>query len=242
MDAYLFTGVILPERAQLTLNQSRNFTHVSSGVSGAVDVSIVNNQLAVWVHSDHEWDIFDLRNLVKTWVQNQLSMIGFITGYSYEIEISRVLHPKKSIDYVFGIDIPCLASRNAGIDLTAELNRLERKCLGPGGVLLHRCFTDLCFAMKHADDTAFYCYRALESLVHHCMSANEIQNKKTGWQKFRELSDTEASIIYSIKDAADPLRHGEASAMTSPARELVLNNTWDIAGRYLKKLPEIHCA
>lgn len=240
MDAYLFTGIILPERAQLSLQNSRGFTHMVSGISGGVRVSIVNNQLAVWVESDHEWDIFDLRNLVKTWVQNQLAMVGFLLGYAYEIEISRVLNPQKSIDYVFGVDIPCLASRSAGLDVAAELERLDRKCFGPHGVFLHRCFTDLSFAMKHADDTGFYCYRALESLVHHCMTINDIpkSKKKSGWEKFRESSGSGEDLVYSIKYAADPLRHGEAASVSARAREELLGNTWDIVTRYFDSLPD----
>lgn len=240
MDAYLFTGTILPERAQLTLQNSRNFVHLASGVGGGVRVSILNNQLAVWVESDHEWDIFDLRNLVKTWVQNQLAMVGFVLGYAYEIEISRVLHQQKSIDYVFGIDIPCLASRNTEVDVVAELERLDKKCFGPKGVFLHRCFTDLAFAMKHADDTGFYCYRALESLVHHCMVLEGIpkSKKKSGWETFREKSGSSEELVYSIKDAADPLRHGEATSTTANARETMLVSTWDIVTRYLNNLPE----
>lgn len=243
MDAYLFTGIILPERAQLSLQNARQFTHLASGVTGGVRVSIINNQLAVWVESDHDWDIFDLRNLVKTWVQNQLAMVGFLLGYAYEIEISRVLYQQRSIDYVFGIDIPCLASRNVNLDIGEELERLERKGFGPNGVFLHRCFTDLALAMKHADDTGFYCYRALESLVHHCMISEGIpksKNKTPGWDRFRQKSSSEKELVYSIKRAADPLRHGEATSTAITDRGTLLVNTWDIVSRYLGSLPDDH--
>lgn len=242
MDAYLFAGIILPERAQLSLQSARRFVHLSSGITGGVRVSILNNQLAVWVESDHDWDVFDLRNMVKTWVQNQLAIVGFVLGYAYEIEISRVLHQKKSIDYVFGIDIPCLASRSENLDVAAELERFERKCFGPNGVFLHRCFTDLSFAMKHADDTGFYCYRALESLVQHCMVLTEISksNKKLGWEKFRQISASDEELVYSIKSAADPLRHGEVTLTTNNDRVALLVNTWDIVTRYFDSLPDSH--
>ncbi|MDZ5434681.1 hypothetical protein T3H00_18675 [Pseudomonas fluorescens] len=240
MDTYLFYGVILPERAQLTLQNAHNFTHLSSGVSGSIQISILNNQLAVWVTSEgHEWNIFDLRNLVKTFVQNQIAMVGYLMGYAYDLEISRVLHPGRGVDFVFGIDIPCLASRNAGMDIAVALALLEKKSFGPNGVFLNRCFTDLCFAMRHADDTGFYCYRAIESLFHHCAAAHGIEKspKSARWSKFREVASCDEKILYSIKDAADPLRHGEAAPLTDSSRESLLMSTWDVVDGYLASLP-----
>jgi len=239
MEAYLFTGVILPERAQLSLQTENNFTHFISGVSGSIKVSILNNQVAVWVTSDHEWNLFDLRSLVKTWVQNQISMVGYLLGYAYDLAISRVVNLSKEVDYVFGIDIPCLASKRTNVDLTTSLEALNRKSTGPNGVFLNRCFTDLSFAIRHADDTGFYCYRAVEALLHHCAAVHNIENesKALKWDKFRQVTNCDKAAIYALKDAADPLRHSEITAMTSQPMDNLLTNTWDIVDKYLSSLP-----
>ena len=52
MEPYLFHGVVLPERAQISLHFELEFSHVASGVRGVAKVSIVLNQVAVWVDSD----------------------------------------------------------------------------------------------------------------------------------------------------------------------------------------------
>jgi len=111
MEPYLFYGIVLPERAPLTLQFTVRFSHLTSGISGQAKVSILLNQVAVWVESEQNWDIWDLRNVVKTVVQNHLAMVGYIKGYAYDLEVTRVLNQSRGIDQVFGIDIPCLAKR-----------------------------------------------------------------------------------------------------------------------------------
>jgi len=235
MEPYLFQGVVLPERAQLTLQFGLKFTHIGSGASGTAKVSIVLNQIAVWIESEHEWDIFDLRNLVKTLVQSHLAMVGYLKGYAYDFEVTRVLSQSRQIDYVFGVDIPCLAERGNPVDLQEALAKLREKTTGPDGVFLHRCFSDLASAMKHADDTGFYCYRAIESLRHHCAARNGLSGaeKSRQWEKFREVAGCSEETLRTIKEAADPLRHGEASASNAGDRTTMFTNTWDVVGGYL---------
>jgi|SRR5918996_1913116 hypothetical protein len=238
MDPYFFHGVVLPERAQLSLQFALRFSHLKSGVSGVAKVSVVLNQVAVWVESDYEWDIFDLRNVVKNIVQNHLAMVGYLKGYAYDFEVTRVLNQSRGIDYVFRIDIPCLAERGKSIDLQDALLTLRDKTIGPNGVFLHRCFSDLASSIKHADDTGFYCYRAIESLRHHCAALHGLSSaeKSKQWEKFREVSGCDEQTLHAIKVAADPLRHGEAAGISSEDRENLFTSTWDVVDGYLKSV------
>lgn len=238
MEPYFFQGVVLPERAQLSLQYTLGFSHITSGVAGVAKVSVVLNQVAVWIESDHEWDIFDLRNVVKNLVQSHLDMVGYLKGYAYDFELTRVLNQSKSVDYVFGIDIPCLAERGKSLDLNEALIKLRDKTIGANGVFLNRCFSDLASAMKHADDTGFYCYRAIESLRHHCaaiygLSASE---KTIQWEKFREVAACDENTLRTIKQAADPLRHGEPTGITSDDRASLFMKTWGVVDEYIKNV------
>jgi hypothetical protein len=236
MEPYLFYGVVLPERAQLTLQFTVGVSHIASRVEGTAKVSIILNQAAVAVESEHNWDIFDLRNVVKNIVQNHLAMVGYLMGYAYDFEVTRVLNQSHEIDYVFGIDIPCLAERNKDIDLPVALASLGEKTLGPNGMLLNRCFSDLTASMKHADDTAFYCYRAIESLRHHCAAKHNLSDasKTTQWEKFREVSGCTEEVLRQIKVAADPLRHGEVAGGGSEDRAQLFTATWGVVDGYLR--------
>lgn len=237
MEPYLFQGVVLPERAQLSLSFSVKFTPVFKGLGGEAKVNIILNQIAVWVTSEHDWDIFDLRNIVKNIVQGHLAMIGYLKGFAYDIEITRVLSRDRKIDYVFGIDIPCIANRNQDIDFEDAILKLRNKTSGEEGVFILRCLNDLISAMKHADDTGFYCYRAIESLRHHCAARNDLNNANNiqQWQKFRDISGIEEASIRLIKKAADPLRHGQPGTEAFDRAEL-LNTTWSIVDAYLSKV------
>lgn len=238
MEPYLFYGVVLPERAQLTLHYSLGFKHFTSGVVAEASVSIVLNQAAIWVASENDWDIFDLRNVVKNIVQGHLAMIGFIKGYAYEFEVSRVLHREKEIDHVFGIDIPCIAERNKQVDLDIALHKLRDKMLGKNGLFINRCLNDLASAMKHADDTGFYCYRAIESLRHHCASAFGLSgaDKSKQWKKFREVAKCDEQKLRFIKSAADPVRHGNVAGITAADRNTLFFSTWDVVDGYINNI------
>lgn len=238
MESYFFQGVVLPERAQLSLQFTLGFTHFTSGVAGIAKVSIVLNQVAVWLESDYEWDIFDLRNVVKSLVQGDLDKIGYLKGHVYDFQITRVLNQSRSIDHVFGIDIPCLGERTKPDNLISELDKLRNKSMGPNGVLLNRCFNDLVSAMRHADDTGFYCYRAIESLLNHCAADNgqSSSGKSTQWEKFREVASCDQNTLLTIKKAADPLRHGGIVGITSEERAALLTKTWDVVDGYLKNI------
>jgi len=92
MDPYLFEGIVHPERAQITLQLPPfGFRHITSGTEAVAYVSIVLNQIALWVETASEWDILDLRNVAKGTLQNELAIVGYLKGYAYEVEIRRVL-------------------------------------------------------------------------------------------------------------------------------------------------------
>jgi hypothetical protein len=40
-------------------------SHVTSEIAATARVSVVLNQIAVWIDTEVEWDIVDLRNVVK---------------------------------------------------------------------------------------------------------------------------------------------------------------------------------
>lgn len=238
MQTYLFEGVVLPERAQLTIQISVSFTHISSDLTGEAYISILLNQVAVWVDTEDEWDIFDLRNVVKGILQNELAIVGYLEGCAYDLEVTRVLNRALGIDYVFGINIPCITERNKEINKVERLMLIRQNLIGREGLLLHRCFNDLIMAMKSPDDTGFYCYRAIESLRQHCILKFSLPpgNKSEQWQKLRELAGCDEPTIRDIKSAADPVRHGNVLPITSPYRESLFMKTWDVVDGYLQNI------
>ena len=92
--------------------------------------------------------------------------------------------------------------------------------------------------MKYADDTGFYCYRAIETLRNHCAALYDLSThgKDTQWEKFREISGCDEQAIRKIKAASDPVRHGNILEITSSDRANLFFITWQIVDGYLRNL------
>lgn len=237
MHSYLFIGKVLPERAQISLTIKGIYLQTEK-TKFVVDVNIINNQAVVQISSACKCDIFDLRNIVKTFVLNLLAIISYIKGFAYEFEVVRVYAPELSIDYVFGVEMPCLEQRGATIDLNNVLPDIFKKTSGPLGMFVNRCLHDLALSMKYADDTAFYCYCAIESLRQHCTIKDGLQSAKDAekWNQFRQISGCSRESIDVIKSYADPLRHGTPCGTTSDERATIFKTTWDIVDDYLNAI------
>lgn len=238
--SYHLTGAVLPERAQISFGHPTETPFSLSTIEGdaTINVCVVLNQVAVWVKSQFEWDIMDLRNAVSTIIRHQLAIAGFLLGYSYNLEITRVTTADGAIDYVYGIDIPSIVKKMEGKFSAEAFTQLMVKASGPKGFILHRCFTDLTLAMQHAVDTAFYCYRAIESLRQHWGAVNDVWSKSDQWEGFRNFLGIDKDVIDPIRIAAEGVRHGQLVPITDQQRGQLFAITWDLVEAYLAKVPD----
>jgi len=240
MEPYQFIGIVLPERARLSISFNLNFSGPAAGYNGAVEVSIINNQIMIRLYSEANWEVHDLRNIVLNAVQSEIATVGYLIGHVYEVEIIRVVNKSKGIDYVFGIDIPCINEPRRDRDVESDLNSLRSLKEGKTGIHVVRCFNDLNSAMRHADDTAFYCFRAIEALRHHCAATQGIADKdrKTQWECLKDTCGFgEGEVdINSICDASTKVRHGEIIQQSDEDRVKLLQDTWTIVDKYVSLL------
>jgi hypothetical protein len=235
METYQFFGKIHPERAQISVFSQLGFEHLTTAASGRADVSIILNQLMVTIYSDTIWDIYTLRNIVLNIVNSDLTAIGYLKGYAYDVEVTRALNALRGLDEVFGIDVPCIALPRKDVALDTELDALRLTLGSRHGMYINRCFADLTFALRHADDTAFYCYRAIEALRRHCAASNGIEdnNRAVQWRKFREVANVDEGEVRNISEAAKDVRHAGFANFDSEGRAKILTQTWAIVDRYL---------
>jgi hypothetical protein len=234
MEHYYFSGIVLPERAHITLEKNLGFRHFHSGQTGIARVSILLNQIAIWVETETPWEIFDLRNTVKTIIRSQLSIFAYLNGLAYDFEITRIINQQMNVNTVFGIDVPCISQRNFNL----ELESVSKLTIGKHGIFIMRCFADLAAAIKYDNDTAFYCYRAIESIRNHYAATEGMNenNENAIWGSFREFLGCSKDIIMNIKNEADPLRHGKNGIKLEMSREKILTTTWMIVDLYTEKL------
>lgn len=252
MDPYLFTGVLLPERSQLTVQHQFDIEFSSDGKGFSVHISIILSNIAVLVHTERNFNIFYLTRLVKSILQTKVASIGVLLGRYYDVQIDRVFSLSRGIDFVFENEFPEISNRlkyqdknhNFTEAFYRDHQRLTAMMAGRNGIFIHRCLNDLTSAMRDMSDTEFYCYRALESLAHHCaecfsLKEGKISNRDEKWQKFREFSSTSKDVIMRIKSLADPLRHGHFLEMNVGGRGIVLEQTLTIFHRYVEKYHEM---
>ncbi|MBF0377564.1 MAG: hypothetical protein HQK72_08775 [Desulfamplus sp.] len=235
MIPYILKGLVLPERAAISLGPMKmEFFHPSSGLEAQAKLNIVLNQITVWVYSEHEWDIFDLRNVAEQLVVDILAIVGFLKGYAYNVEIRQIINDGKDIDYVFGINMPCIEKRNEHLDFEKHLNKLLPKVAGDHGIFIKRCLNDLVMAMKQPGDTGFYCFRAIEALKQYCKNRYGLEKEADQWKKVSDISGYGKDHIEVVRRFAFPARHGDILPITSSDREEIFIKAWDIVEAFLE--------
>jgi hypothetical protein len=234
MKRFLFSGVVHPERLGLTLGTIDQVLASQDGVKlGDMKFSIQNSQItAVMEWENDSEDIFTLRNILKAFAEPIINITGFLKGYAFDIEITKVIESDLNEIRVFNNDIPVLAERNKTRELS-EVKNIYPLCSGAEGVYLRRCLGDLNMAMKHADDTPFYCYRALESLKQYFGFVNGITQDREQWKSMATALGGKEEDITPIKDLAFPARHGIPNPITDQKRRDIFLLTWGIVERFI---------
>jgi hypothetical protein len=184
-----------------------------------------------------ETNIFTIRNFLKTQVEDYVSLIGFIFGYAYDVEIRTSSLEDLTDTRVFGIDVPALHNRTISLPHNSLVTARQLFDLyhGPFGNFLRRSLTDLNLAIKHSLDTPFYCFRAIESLrqaVGFSMKIDD-EDRVKQWEALREVTQTTRDAIDVIREAAKPARHGLPNSISDEQRKACFLTTWEIAEKVI---------
>ncbi|HGC5653731.1 hypothetical protein [Legionella pneumophila] len=241
MEKYILLGVVHPERALIESHQINiTFSHPATKKSGKLEVKILMNDIFSQVETNNLWDIYDLKNVVVWAIQSELSKIGFITGNDYRPEINRIINHKEQIDFVYGVNISCISQRSQQINFDDKLHELRAISIGENGIYIQSCLNDLMYAIRYPENTAFFCYRAIELLRNHYKkSIKEEMNDSELWTKFREFCGLSSrDEIDFIKKDADPIRHGSELVFQHKKRDEILLKTWNLVDTYFSKLKE----
>jgi hypothetical protein len=230
MPRTLFSGVVLPERASISVSNVHSQIVDAAGKPYAmITLNIYANQVTVAVDSD-ESDLYTLRNIVRSEAEFVTSVAGFLLGHGYDVEITKAFDPQLSATQVFGVDIPVVSHRAQGRDIAALVNAIFPLCYGRDAVFLRRCLSDLTASLKRLDDTAFYCYRALESLR---QSFGTGLSDGEQWKAMAQALGSSKEDMEPLQRAAFPARHGAAKLLTDDERGKLYTYTWDIVEKYI---------
>lgn len=230
MPKLYFSGVVLPERAQLSVSEVRSEIRRPDGSTYAtLALNIWNNQISVAVDSN-EPDIFTLRNVVRSEAEFVTNVAGFLNGFGYDIEITKAFGEALAPTQVFGIDIPVLSERARNRDMGSLVNAIFPLCFGPDAIYIRRCLADLSLAIKRADDTPFYCFRAIESLR---QSFGAELSEAEQWREMAAAVGSSKDEMEPLRRRAFPARHGVPMPLSDRERREIFLYTWCIVERFI---------
>ena len=228
MNSYIFSGKVLPERANVNITTIEfEIEAIDAGISGTAIISVAVSQVSIVFNTNNDLDIMTLKNYVENIVRTLVDSYGYLSGRGYDIEITSVVD-NKGKHTVFGVGISELEkSQNE-----RPLNYDQILTVTTKSQHIHRAFGDLREAIRSPVDTGFFCYRAVESIRQNFKKENDGDNYKLSWERFRKSLLLDRSWIDTIKKFADPVRHGDAPYLSGTDRILILQHTWKIIDRF----------
>jgi hypothetical protein len=234
MKKFFLSGVVHPERAMLSVsNVEHGFQGLDGKKRGRIKFNIYNNQVSAFVEWENDAeDIHTLRNIARASVEVITNLMGFLKGYAYDVEITKIFDSDLGLSFVFGIEIPALEERNKKRDFS-KVGDAYLLCFDEEGLFLRRCLGDLSMAIKNADDTPFYCFRALESLKQYFGFANGLEKDREQWEAMAKVIGVKQEVVEPIRELAFPARHGVPKPITDEERKQIFLVTWDIVERFI---------
>lgn len=204
---YIVTGRVHPERADISFSRIQLKLPGDGTATASCDASQITVLLEIpsldgWISAIIAAD--DIANII-------IGSLGFSLGSGYSVELIQVTE-EDGTPHVFGVRPE---GKKAGETLAVEphievFNHALR--LASQNIFFRPALRDYLQAITDVTDCATYCYRAIESI-----KAAFVQ--KTGnnrWDDMHAALGTDQNVITStIKDYADPIRHGNCVSARS---------------------------
>jgi hypothetical protein len=241
MRTLVFTGIVHPERANVTIPEStQELTDLDGKVLGKLVVTILCSQISAELTTVlDDVDVLTLRNSIQPRIEVFVDNFGFNMGCGYEVELVQVLDSKTQQPTVFGIGIDSLQNRySSKEELIGQFTKVASLCKGMEGVYLARALALLRRAIRSPFDSGLYCYLAVEAVRNiYCLKdgLHPEKEKKKSWALLRnDLDISEDYIKNNIKQYADEIRHGGGiRSFSEKERVKLLESAWEILNRYV---------
>jgi len=229
---YIFFGKVFPERAYVKIPEvTFNYNIVEEVIKGTAFVEVIMSQIIVKFESETiVGNIYSLKNYIEDSVRLIVDSWGYILSCGYDIEITSMID---SIGYkeVFGVNFDNVEKSikarpkkfNEVFDL---LSRMDNN-------YLRLCLSDLREAIRKPKDTAFFCYRAIESLRQYICDEYDCKKDKNRWEKFNTVFGLTIDDFEDILEYAKPARHGENKYISGEVRVKIINFTYSIIDKFI---------
>lgn len=230
MSTYIFSGKIMPERANVSVSTlSIKVLAEEAGINVDAIVSINASQVSIVIETtDKNADLPTLKNYVEYLVRTVVDAYGYLSGRGYDVEITSVVDPDGK-HTVFGVGIPELeeAQNERPLHFPELLKVMGRS------QHLHRALGDLREAIRSPWDTGFFCYRAVECIRQSFVEKEDGNDKDPSWEGLRNALRIDRSWLEKYtRESADAQRHGSTRYMSEEDRVLAMKHAWKVIDRF----------
>lgn len=256
MFTYIFTGTVLPERANvhILIPRDRPLSCIIDLPGGEVmqfdaSITIGASQVSVVIKSELEIaDLATLKNHVESFVGSVVDAFGYLEGRGYDVEIKSLVgqqdgEPWASMPIwtVFGVEIAGLQEAKSERPLTFdEIMPLMFNTPVQGGsnsnvpVQLRRALADLREAILSPHDTGLYCFRAMES-IRQCfvLAEDSDDDHKISWIRMGDALRIDESWSRDLARVSTQQRHGIGEFMSGAERLAAMQRAWKVIDRFL---------
>lgn len=176
-------------------------------------------------------------NEVVSVVQGLLDALGFHLAAALRAELSSIVVDGRTL-VLRELTWPDLRE-NPGDPLYVEASTLEpylKACVE--NTTVRHALADLRSALEYPDDTAFYAYRAIESVRQWFVEgdADDDAARRRPWTKLQETLEISRERLDLVSALAKLRRHGGTGVLTEAQRLQVLRVARDVLHRFVSRL------
>ncbi|TEB14295.1 hypothetical protein Psfp_03046 [Pelotomaculum sp. FP] len=234
-DIYIFSGKVLPERANVQFASPLILEVKYNDFDFKVIINIILSQISAKVEILRgNPDIGTMKNYLESTVRSLVDGLGYLLACGYDVEITSVMLPDSSM-IVFGVGVTELEKEKDTRNFSnAELFKILFSGK-PKTDYLRRALGDLRETIRSPHDTALFAYRAIES-IRESFRISDSEDKNILWQRMRESLSIEKEYIMFIEKYRTIEAHGKTLPVSGDDRVEIMRRAWRIVERFCNYL------
>ncbi len=235
MATYVFLARIRPETASIQLDVKNPPLTLRVGGTEAGECTLrlllAGSDVALHVTtSDEVRDLGTLKNQIQTVTNAIFDATTYYTGLVVTVEITSVVVPHPWLAR-FEVKSEAVAAAAAGTAVAQDVFFN----LAVESVDLRSALADLREAIRSPNDTGFFAYRAVETIMQAFRSSAQ-EESRTVWPRFRSTLRLSEPYLKSMTPFSTLNRHGTISPLSGQVREELIIKARTVIHRYASYL------
>ena len=227
MATYFFFGIVVPERADLTIqNAKRALMDVSGKQVGDIQIDIEHSQVLIVLNTELQRDFVTLKNLAYEQARVFVNSASLFLGGGYDLDIT------KGVDVSSG-KVETFAPRATPIvnfissRQKLKINEVVKATYQTRGRHIECAIEDFSDGLRTQGRNAmFFFYRVFDSLRAFIGDLYSITDDAYQWEKLRDITQISRHDIDFIKGFSDRVRHGGSIEYEIPDIEKAEQLAW----------------